>query len=120
MSGYEIQRTPFIVPTTDGKWIEEHFGQASKGDRDLSLARMVAPPGWSEPFQTARFDEYTLVIRGRKMVEIGEERIVLEKGSSILVRQGTRVRYSNPFGDETEYVSLCVPAFSPERVHREI
>ena len=35
---YTIQNSPFIVPTTDGKLIEEHFGQASlpsKGQLNL-------------------------------------------------------------------------------------
>ena len=49
MKNYSIQRTPFVVPTDDGKLIEEHFGQSSI-QADLSLAHMVAPPGWSEPF----------------------------------------------------------------------
>jgi mannose-6-phosphate isomerase-like protein (cupin superfamily) len=80
---------------------------------------MVAPPGWSEPPQTPDFDEYTLVIRGKKEVSVNGERIVLGPGESILVEAGSRVRYANPFEDETEYVSVCMPAFSPDAVHRE-
>ena len=52
MAAYKIQKTPFVVPTTDGKLIEEHFGKATDGNSGLSIAHMVAPPGWSEPFQT--------------------------------------------------------------------
>lgn len=48
---YFKQSNPFIVPATDGKLIEEHFGKASTNDEDISIAHMVAPPGWSEPFQ---------------------------------------------------------------------
>ncbi|MGY8925216.1 MAG: cupin domain-containing protein, partial [Flavobacteriales bacterium] len=29
MAKYKIQKTPFVVPTTDGKLIEEHFGKAT-------------------------------------------------------------------------------------------
>ena len=93
---YFVQNTPFVVPTTDGKLIEEHTGLASTGNGQLSIARMVAPPGWSEPFQTPDFDEYTLVSSGRKQVEADGVTIVLEEGQSILVQKGTRVRYSNP------------------------
>ncbi len=116
---YVKQVDPFIVPTTDGKLIEEHFGMASTSEDSVSIARMVAPPGWSEPPQTPEFDEYTLVIRGRKEIMINGESIVLTGGQSIKVHAGTTVQYSNPFDEETEYVSVCVPAFSPDRVNRE-
>ena len=59
---YTIQNSPFIVPTDDGKIIKEHFGKASDGNSDISIAHMVAPPGWSEPFQTPEFDEYTFIL----------------------------------------------------------
>ena len=63
MAAYKIQKTPFVVPTTDGKLIEEHFGKATDGNSGLSIAHMVAPPGWSEPFQTPEFDEFTYIIK---------------------------------------------------------
>jgi mannose-6-phosphate isomerase-like protein (cupin superfamily) len=116
---YQIQVNPFVVPTNDGKLIEEHVGLASTGDKQLSIAHMVAPPGWSEPFQTPEFDEYTLVSRGKKMFEVDGEEVILESGQSILIKGGTRVRYSNPFDEECEYWSICLPAFSIQAVHRE-
>ncbi len=116
---YQIQRNPFRVPTTDGKLIEEHVGLASNGQTGFSIAHMVAPPGWSEPYQTPDFDEYTLVSRGKKMFEVDGGQVILESGQSILIQRGTRVRYSNPFYEECEYWSLCMPAFSMEGVNRE-
>ena len=116
---YQIQLNPFVVPTTDGKLIEEHVGLASTGDKNISIAHMVAPPGWSEPFQTPTFDEYTLVSRGKKMFEIEGEHVILEAGQSILIKSGTRVRYSNQFDEECEYWSVCLPAFSIDAVNRE-
>lgn len=113
------QRNPFIVPTEDGKYIAEHFGRASTQDEQQSIAHMKAPPGWSEPFQCPDFDEYTLVVRGKKRIETPQGIIDLGPGESLFIPRGTRVRYSNPFSQETEYVSLCIPAFSPEGVHRE-
>ena len=77
MSDYTIQQAPFIVPTTDGKRIAEHFGLATDGNSHISIAHMVAPPGWEEPFQTPEFDEYTFVIRGQKQFIIGDEIVVL-------------------------------------------
>ncbi|NMB81831.1 MAG: cupin domain-containing protein [Ignavibacteria bacterium] len=119
MKKYYVQKNPFIVPTTDGKLIEEHFGIASINTGDYSIAHMIAPPHWSEPFQTPEFDEITYIISGRKKFEIDGEEIVLTKGLSICVLKGTRVRYSNPFDEPCEYVSVCIPAFSIERVKRE-
>ena len=116
---YVLQANPFKVPTTDGKIIEEHAGLASSGDASISIAHMVAPPGWGEPFQTPAFDEYTLLSRGRKMIEADGEQIILEAAQSILIKGGTRVRYSNPFDEECEYWSVCLPAFSMESVNRE-
>lgn len=116
---YTVQKSPFIVPTTDGKLIEEHVGRAATGDTRLSIAHMIAPPGWSEPHQTPAFDEYTLVSRGKKLVEVEDEQVVLEGGQSILIKKGTRVRYSNPFDEECEYWSVCLPAFSIDEVNRE-
>ena len=113
------QDKPFKVPTTDGKLIEEHFGNATTDDENISIAHMVAPPGWSEPFQNPEFDEYTLVSRGRKMFEVDGEQIIVNAGESILIKKGSRVRYSNPFDQECEYWSVCLPAFSFEKVNRE-
>ncbi len=116
---YIIKRNPFQVPTNDGKIIKEHFGIPSTGTNEISIAHMIAPAGWKEPFQVPEFDEYTFVIRGKKMIEIDVEKIILNAGESILVRKGAKVRYSNPFEENVEYISICVPAFSIERVHRE-
>jgi len=113
------QDRPFKVPTTDGKLIEEHFGRASTKNENLSIARMVAPPGWSEPFQNPEFDEYTLISKGKKMFEVDDEKIILKAGESILIKKGSRVRYSNLFDAPCEYWSICLPAFSPKKVHRE-
>lgn len=119
MKPYTVQRSPFIVPTTDGKVIKEHFGLATDGNSNLSIAHMVAPPGWSEPFQTPQFDEYTFIIKGKKQFIIEGETIILTEGESIKIEKNTRVQYSNPFSDVCEYIAICKPAFSMELVNRE-
>ena len=116
---YTIQKSPFVVPTTDGKLIEEHFGNATDGNSQVSIAHMIAPPGWSEPFQTPEFDEYTYIVRGKKQFNIEGEIVVLESGQSIKIQKNTRIQYSNPFEDECEYLAICLPAFSIDLVHRE-
>lgn len=119
MKKYTIQDSPFIVPTTDGKIIKEHFGNATNKDSNLSIAHMIAPAGWSEPFQTPEFDEYTFIIKGKKQFIIDGEEIVLEAGQSIKIEKMTRVQYSNPFTEPCEYLAICLPAFSMDLVNRE-
>lgn len=119
MKAYTIQKAPFIVPTTDGKLIEEHFGLATDGNVNISVAHMIAPSGWSEPFQTPGFDEYTYIIRGKKQFIIDDETVILEAGQSIKIQKAIRVQYSNPFEVPCEYISICTPAFSVDAVNRE-
>ena len=113
------QASPFVIPTTDGKLIEEHFGVATTGDKNISIAHMIAPPGWSEPFQSPEFDEYTYIISGKKQFVIDGEIVVLEAGQSIKIEKNTRVQYSNPFDEPCEYIAICNPAFDFNKVHRE-
>lgn len=118
MPKYKIQKLPFVVPTTDGKLIEEIWGNSTQNP-DISIAHMVAPPNWSEPFQTPEFDEFTYIIRGKKQFEIEGEIVLLESGQSIFIEKGARVRYSNPFDNPCDYLSICLPAFSIDLVNRE-
>lgn len=119
MKKYFIQKSPFVVPTTDGKVIEEHHGKATTGNSEISIAHMIAPSGWNEPFQTPEFDEYTYIISGKKQFIIEDEIVILEAGQSIKIEKNTRVQYSNPFDEVCEYIAICTPAFDFTKVHRE-
>ena len=119
MKKYTIQKSPFVVPTTDGKLIEEHFGNATDKNNQVSIAHMVAPSGWSEPYQTPEFDEYTYIIKGKKKFIIEDDVVVLEAGQSIKIDKNTKVQYSNPFDFPCEYIAICLPAFSMDLVNRE-
>lgn len=110
---------PFQVPTTDGKKIFEHFGCASTNVGDFSLAHMIAPSGWSEPAQTPDFDEFVIVVRGELTLESDEQRVVVAAGESVVAPKGVRVRYCNNSQEDAEYIALCMPAFRPDRVHRD-
>jgi uncharacterized cupin superfamily protein len=100
------------------KVIEEYAGRASGAEERVSVARMRSPAGWSEPGQRPDFDEYTVVLAGALLVE-GEDGDAIEvrAGQAVLVRGGEWVRYSTPGG--AEYVAVCLPAFSPDTVHRD-
>ena len=99
------------------KVIEEYAGRASTGEERVSVARMRSPAGWSEPGQRPDFDEYTVVLGGALRVEGEDGAIDVGAGQGVLVPAGEWVRYSTPEG--AEYVAVCVPAFSPEIVHRD-
>lgn len=99
------------------KLIDEFAGRASNGEERLSVARMRSPAGWSEPGQRPEFDEYTVVLAGTLRVETEADTLDVPAGQAVLVRAGEWVRYSTP--DGAEYVSVCLPAFSPDTVHRD-
>jgi len=109
---------PVRIPVPGGKIIDEHCGLASDRRDDFSVAHMIAPAGWSEPPQTPQFDEVTLMVRGRLVVEHGGTRTEVGPGESVLVPRGATVAYANPFEHECEYWALCVPAFSVARAGR--
>ena len=101
------------------KTIEEFIGRVNSGTTDISIARMKSPGGWVEPGQRPEFDEYTVVISGMLKVETEEGVFNVNQGEAVIVSAGEWVRYSSPDPDGAEYLAVCVPAFSPETVHRE-
>jgi mannose-6-phosphate isomerase-like protein (cupin superfamily) len=80
---------------------------------------MSSPSGWSEPGQTPGFDEFTIVLHGELQVETGDGVHRVGAGQSIIVGRGEWVRYRTPALEGAEYIAVCLPAFSPENVHRE-
>ena len=101
------------------KTIEEFIGRVNSKTDNLSIARMISPSGWSEPGQTPDFDEFTVVLRGELQVETHESVQRVAAGQAIIARRGEWVRYSTPSPQGAEYISVCVPAFSPATVHRD-
>ena len=108
---------PHKIPVPGNKIIDEYIGRVNNGESQTSIAHMRSPAGWSEPGQRPEFDEFTLVLAGKMRLE--HEGGVLEAvaGQAIVARKGEWVRYSTPEG--CEYVAICVPAFSPDTVHRD-
>ena len=72
-----------LIPRDDGKRIEELIGAATTGSRSVSVARMLAPPGWSEPAQRPEFDEAVLVERGTLTVVTGGRRVRVGPGAVV-------------------------------------
>lgn len=101
------------------KIIEEFVGRVNTKTEGLSVAHMRSPEGWQEPGQRPEFDEYTVVLRGTLRVQHSVGEIDVAAGQAVLAHRGEWVRYSTPFPDGAEYIALCLPAFSPETVHRD-
>jgi quercetin dioxygenase-like cupin family protein len=116
-----IERATRITPAGNKpKLIDEYVGRVNNGESRLSVAHMRSPEGWVEPGQRPEFDEYTVVLRGALHVESdGGEALVVHAGQAVLTRAGEWVRYSTPDDGGAEYVAVCLPAFSPETVHRD-
>ena len=102
---------------TKPKLIDEYAGRVNTGEERVSVARMRSPAGWVEPGQRPEFDEYTLVLKGALHVEPEGGSLEVAAGQAVLARAGDWVRYSTPQG--AEYVAVCLPAFSPDTVHRD-
>ncbi len=99
------------------KLIDEYVGRVNTRDDEVSVALMKSPAGWVEPGQRPEFDEYTIVLEGSIHVEHEGGMLVVEEGQAVHARRGEWVRYSTPEG--AMYVAVCLPAFSPETVHRD-
>ncbi len=104
---------------TPPKTIEEYVGRVNNAEKRLSIAHMRSPSGWVEPGQTPGFDEYTLVLRGALHVEHKDGTLRVGAGQAVLTRAGEWVRYASPEADGAEYIAVCLPAFSPDTVHRD-
>jgi len=101
------------------KLIDEFVGRANTGQDSLSIAHMRSPSGWAEPGQSPEFDEFTIVLDGALVVESEEGQMTVRAGPAVHARPGEWVRYSTPGADGAEYISVCVPAFAPDTVHRD-
>lgn len=104
---------------TRPKLIDEYVGRVATGHNDLSVAHMRSPGGWEEPGQAPEFDEFTIVLAGRLRVTSAESAFDVTAGQAVVAHAGEWVRYSTPDPEGAEYVAVCLPAFSPDRVHRD-
>ena len=104
---------------TPPKLIDEYVGRVNTETSAASVAHMRSPSGWSEPGQRPEFDEFTLVLRGALHVEHEGGSVEVEAGQAVIAHAGEWVRYSTPGADGAEYVAVCLPAFSPDTVHRD-
>jgi len=111
--------TRIVAAGNKPKAIEEYVGRVNSRSTALSIAHMRSPAGWEEPGQRPEFDEYTLVLKGMLRVSHEGGSLDVHAGQAVVARAGEWVRYASPESDGAEYVAVCLPAFSPDTVHRD-
>jgi len=116
-----LLKEPSVVSAVGNlpKQIEEFVGSVNSGDSNVSVARMCSPEGWREPGQRPAFQEITLVLDGMVRVEHEGGTIDVCTGQAVVARPGEWVRYSSPEPGGAEYIAVCTPAFSLEKVNRD-
>ncbi len=101
------------------KIIEEFIGRVNNGESRLSIAQMRSPSGWVEPGQTPEFEEFTLVLKGTLRVTHKNGALDVNAGQAVVAAAGEWIQYSTPTPEGAEYIAVCLPAFSPQTVHRD-
>ncbi len=112
---------PTIVPCvgTKPKKIQEFAGRVNSGHENVSIAWMVSPEGWVEPGQRPAFQEITVVLEGTLQVDHEDGTLMVRGGQAVVAAPGEWVRYSSPEPGGAKYIAVCLPAFSPDTVHRD-
>jgi len=105
---------------TKEKIIQEFIGKVNSKTDEVSIAKMVSPQGWEEPGQSPIFDEYTIVLKGTLKIETTEKAFEVKSGQAFIAKQNEWVKYSTPYDGGAEYIAVCLPAFSPSTVNRDI
>jgi mannose-6-phosphate isomerase-like protein (cupin superfamily) len=113
--------TPAVIEAAGNKpkRIEEYAGRVNSGHTAVSVARMQSPQGWVEPGQRPDFEEITVVLRGMLRIDHEGGTLEVRAGQAVVTSPGEWVRYSTPETGGAEYVAVCLPAFSPQSVHRD-
>ena len=115
-----IEQPTIIAPAGNKpKRIEEYIGRVNSGHGHTSIARMTSPEGWQEPGQRPEFQEFTIVLKGMLRVESENGVLDVRAGQAVIAEPGEWVRYSTPEAEGAEYIAVCLPAFSPDTVHRD-
>ena len=114
-------KSPSIIKAAGNKEkiIREFFGHVNSKTSEVSIAHMTSPEGWEEPGQCPEFNEYTVVLKGKLRITTKFEVIDISEGQAIMTAKDEWVKYSTPFKDGAEYIAVCLPAFSPDIVHRD-
>jgi len=113
------QPTRITAAGNKPKLIDEYVGRQNSKTSALSVAHMRSSGGWVEPGQTPEFEEFTVVLKGMLRVTHKSGSLDVHAGQAVITHKGEWVQYSTPLDEGAEYIAVCLPAFSPETVHRD-
>ena len=113
------QPTRITAAGNKPKLIDEYIGRVNSKTSTASVAHMRSPDGWVEPGQTPEFEEFTVVLKGMLRVTHKGGSLDVHAGQAVITHKGEWVQYSTPQEEGAEYIAVCLPAFSPETVHRD-
>jgi hypothetical protein len=115
-------KSPSIIKAAGNKVkiIKEFFGLVNSKTSEVSIAHMKSPEGWVEPGQCPEFNEYTVVLKGKLKISTKKKEFIIAEGQGIMTIKDEWVRYSTPFEGGAEYIAICLPAFSPDSVKRDM
>jgi len=113
------QPTRITAAGNKPKLIDEYVGRVNSKTSTASVAHMRSPGGWGEPGQTPEFEEFTVVLKGMLRVTHKGGSLDVHAGQAVITHKGEWVQYSTPQEEGAEYIAVCLPAFSPETVHRD-
>eukprot|EP00966_Prymnesium_polylepis_P152171 3515126-Prymnesium_polylepis.1 len=109
---------PVLVVDAPGIKIYEHFGNVASSDSTASLGRAVVKAAAQEAWQAPSFDEYVVCTKGAIEFRYGDgQSKSIVAGQGIFLPMHLRVKWVWP--EATEYVVLCLPAFTPDGCGRE-
>jgi len=119
------------VVNHDGLQIDEYAGNIGSSSDTISIALVTITKPTSEPWLTLDYDEWMCVTKGCLHLHYQKEETTAEGvvttvdkvlevncGETVFIRNGERFRPVFPEGG-TEYIPVCLPAFRPDRCHRE-
>jgi len=114
-------KSPSLIKAagTKEKIIREFFGHVNSKTSEVSIAHMTSPEGWVEPGQTPKFNEYTVVLKGKLKITTRNEEFIIAEGQGIMTSKDEWVQYSTPFEGGADYIAVCLPAFAPGIVKRD-
>jgi hypothetical protein len=118
----QLIKSPSLIKAAGNKEkiIKEFFGRVNSKTTEVSIAIMNSPEDWKEPGQRPEFNEYTIVLKGTLLIRTEEDEFIVSEGMGIMTSAGEWVQYCSPYQGGAEYIAICLPAFSPEIVHRDM
>ncbi|MFO0948282.1 MAG: cupin [Planctomycetota bacterium] len=119
MPTHSAKPTRITAAGNKPKLIDEYIGRVNSKTTGASVVHMRSPSGWVEPGQTPEFEEYTVVLKGMLRVTTKSGTLDVHAGQAVITHPGSGFNTPRRGRKAREYIAVCLPAFSPDTVHRD-